>query len=1414
MFKEVKNRDAWSTIRGFVYQVDSTILRWLNLQDNEVLELEKGEDIDIVLNDIKAKELSRQLEQVKYRESNLSLNQNNVIELFYNFFIHKQNNKSNKLLYRFFTNTSYNIERPALFPDGISGIEAWIKLSNTPKISFDNHYYILIKKHLIGKIGNKITSLKKNKDEQKKWINFKTKINDDNYLTGFIKDFEWSFDNDDNNQIGKRVKDELITNGFVEDNTQAEKVYHNLFFSVFKLLSNKGLKQLGKEDLTHEIYCSVSEGDKEIYGLLSSLVDEVNSRVDEIEFSVESNTNAITEITDRIDNIDQFNSIFDYKLKTHSNTPPAIIVSGSKRIKKVAEIITLFNDQTWVHFEGINGTGKTQLAALIVSHFENYYWLELREFENDIDKASLMIESFLSKISNCPIKNNKVEWFFDVKENIEDNTIIILNDLPNIIENSNLSQLLIQFLNNLSDSSIKVLTTSNYKLHSSITQSIKSGIFIKYVDFEFSDKEIEEYLINSGANKETIDNKKLIAAVTNRNPRLVSAIIQYLSNRNWGDNSEDIINQILTKEFTSEVIENVQQLISKQITDSNSKELLYRLSLIHWDFDFSDVKAVASIEEKINYIREIFQTLVDVWIQKQHDNTYLISPLIQDIGKDNLDENIIFNVHSKFAENILTKNKSINPIDGMRVINSFIKATDFINAGVILLKIYQSAKTEKEVKVLKDWGFLHYWIGNDLPVEMKIILKGMLRYEQLRLYNILKMETSPVYKHLNNYIADDSLRLSEKIQLNYIYVAAFKGENFDSFWKSFEFLSTNYNHTENELKKTFSLKIFSSVLWIVAQYLTEEEDINKWLEFISFHYPENEKIFFKKDVSQATIMIISNNIITSQNHLEKEEINWEETKRQLMSFSSFFNNIGLEVLEAVILKEVVSLEFNNNVDKEIAISSAKKYIEKFQLTDAKYLFFEVLGKSFYNVKDKPSSMYWIDKAITTNCTQQIGFVDTLIYGAASYANQSVELCKRAEKLAKIRKYNPEIDYLQILGELAIAHWVNGDYENSYKTFEDLIDRLFELRKSSFDKKWIRIFKWVGHSLGYISADVRKKPSPTLEDGEEYIEPYVGILSFNTKDLSGFYNQKDEPYILVHMAWFAEGVNKISKSYKWAEKALDLARKYRDQGVIRSVSMSCNQFFILNYKVDEAIEFSLLLTALSNHVKGNTKERYDRMGKIDLNKMYGNKPSEEWNNAEAATIGFTIIPLFIKLLLFHVAEDNLKDERTNDLLNPIKNYITNASDKKTWEFLYHIIPLIIKQEISESYLAQLANNYGEVDKKHIQIICIIGSIYLTNDYRTILTQILNVFPYLSKLYKQTESITNHILNPFIKNRIIHALEEEYVGSKKELDEIIANITGIKNNTINALQLIIQPVVEELEFNIPMDKKAWLFDFNDL
>lgn len=116
-------RDASSVIAGYVYQVDETISRWLNLEANETLELERGEDLDVIqvsddhLNDL------RTLEQVKVRASPLTLRSVGALEALANFCEHRQANPASRLKFRYVTTS--RIGRESGWTEAVSGIELW-----------------------------------------------------------------------------------------------------------------------------------------------------------------------------------------------------------------------------------------------------------------------------------------------------------------------------------------------------------------------------------------------------------------------------------------------------------------------------------------------------------------------------------------------------------------------------------------------------------------------------------------------------------------------------------------------------------------------------------------------------------------------------------------------------------------------------------------------------------------------------------------------------------------------------------------------------------------------------------------------------------------------------------------------------------------------------------------------------------------------------------------------------------------------------------------------------------------------------------------------------------------------------------------------------------------------------------------
>jgi hypothetical protein len=122
-------RDASSTIRGLVYQVDLTIRRWLALGENESLELESGEDIDLVATGISTgEEEERILEQVKSRTASVTLRSSAALESVANFALHRERNPSLRLLFRFTTNASVGLEQGAAFPASQPGIVVWKRL--------------------------------------------------------------------------------------------------------------------------------------------------------------------------------------------------------------------------------------------------------------------------------------------------------------------------------------------------------------------------------------------------------------------------------------------------------------------------------------------------------------------------------------------------------------------------------------------------------------------------------------------------------------------------------------------------------------------------------------------------------------------------------------------------------------------------------------------------------------------------------------------------------------------------------------------------------------------------------------------------------------------------------------------------------------------------------------------------------------------------------------------------------------------------------------------------------------------------------------------------------------------------------------------------------------------------------------
>lgn len=245
-FVSQRPRDAWGPIRGYVYQVDLTIDRWLNLRPDQVLELERGEDIDTIQEavQIKGVENTRLLEQIKVRESSLTLRSTHAIEALASFYEHLDVNPQLDLNFRYVTTADIGLEHNSPSPDRIPLITLWDQLRSG--ISDESE-----RKAGLDIIKGFLVTLKKPQGlANSTWDRFSSFVKsiDNNGLLSFIEKVEWLTQNTPFEEVRQQIQQTLTTKYQVPPE-KAPSIYSTLFLHVFKLISHPDVKRLTASEL-------------------------------------------------------------------------------------------------------------------------------------------------------------------------------------------------------------------------------------------------------------------------------------------------------------------------------------------------------------------------------------------------------------------------------------------------------------------------------------------------------------------------------------------------------------------------------------------------------------------------------------------------------------------------------------------------------------------------------------------------------------------------------------------------------------------------------------------------------------------------------------------------------------------------------------------------------------------------------------------------------------------------------------------------------------------------------------------------------------------------------------------------------------------------------------------------------------
>lgn len=345
-----RNRDAHATFAGFVFQVNVTILHWLKLLPGQHLELEAGEDIDLI-QEAAAQGLSdlSRLQQVKQlRKKRLTLRSEDALEAIANFCEHRRSKPGQAQEFRFLTTTQARREQKW---DGIgNGIETWEKVrtghlrgeARTAAVTAIKDFLVTCIPRAPKNIRAPFEEAVRGEYEQ---------------FAAMVDSFEWALGTGDHKDYEEKILISLEQGEPKRTRENARRLYHDLFAFVFRLLTEPGPKVLTRELLAGEI--KVTNFDLIAAARLREWIDKVDA-------ALERHEQEINELKTRIP-VERARTFYEPDASAEYSSKSGPLFDFNQRLQgrrsRLAELNAFLADsaQRIAVLPGRGGIGKTKL---------------------------------------------------------------------------------------------------------------------------------------------------------------------------------------------------------------------------------------------------------------------------------------------------------------------------------------------------------------------------------------------------------------------------------------------------------------------------------------------------------------------------------------------------------------------------------------------------------------------------------------------------------------------------------------------------------------------------------------------------------------------------------------------------------------------------------------------------------------------------------------------------------------------------------------------------------------------------------------------------------------------------------------------------------------------------------------------
>lgn len=334
-----------------------------------------------------------------------------------------------------------------------------------------------------------------------------------------------------------------------------------------------------------------------------------------------------------------------------------------------------------------------------------------------------------------------------------------------------------------------------------------------------------------------------------RHPLLLASVASYLQGHEWVC-TDQAFDDLLTGRHAEELNEETIRRLLLSVAQAHDRDLLYRLNLVHGTFDFETVRDLAAVTPAIPIPRERMSALSGLWVQRDSEHLFRVSPLIGALGREDLDKTTLqacYHVLVKriFQQGTLTPLAIENAISYLNSANDHDQAVRVLIFGLIEIS-NGLEQGDIDVSQATRFGFLPLLWNLPAPEGVDLDHQLLLRAFQVHLGTLLGRDITHATSELATLIerAGDNER-SGLMAVAIYAVPHLAQRHFPLTCRCLlkaVSITTMHGSTGEEASSLPDIPL-TSLLWLNLAGIQGKEEVLQWCDTIGHLAPEaREKV--------------------------------------------------------------------------------------------------------------------------------------------------------------------------------------------------------------------------------------------------------------------------------------------------------------------------------------------------------------------------------------------------------------------------------------------------------------------------------------------------------------------------------------------------------------------------------------------